>query len=77
MTACLGGSPISRLCTPRPVVRFEKSAASPATLKRIAVDGLDFDRTVYLYGVAGHQRTVVASAMMKMLRAYDWSRYAA
>ncbi len=59
------------------VALVPKSAASPATLKRIAVDGLDFDRTVYLYGVAGRQRTVVASAMMKMLRAYDWSRYVA
>jgi hypothetical protein len=26
--------------------------------------------------VAGRQRTAVASAMMKMLRAYDWSSYA-
>ena len=31
---------------------------------------------IHLYGVAGRQRTAVASAMMKMLRAYDWSRYA-
>jgi len=41
---------------------------------RIAVDGVEIKRTVHLYGVAGRQRTAVASAMMKMLRAYDWSR---
>jgi hypothetical protein len=43
---------------------------------RIAVDDIEIKRTVHLYGVAGRQRTAVASAMMKMLRAYDWSRNA-
>ena len=42
---------------------------------RLAVEGIEVKRTVHLYGVAGRQRTAVASAMMKMLRAYDWSRY--
>ena len=37
---------------------------------------LELNRTVYLYGVAGRQRTAVASTLMKMLRAFDWSRYA-
>jgi DNA-binding transcriptional LysR family regulator len=54
-----------------------RSTQSPATLVRIAVEDLALTRTVSLYGVAGRQRTAVASAMMKMLRAYDWSRYAA
>jgi DNA-binding transcriptional LysR family regulator len=54
-----------------------RSTQSPATLVRIAVEDLAITRTVTLYGVAGRQRTAVASAMMKMLRAYDWSRYAA
>jgi hypothetical protein len=31
-------------------------------------------RTVYLYGVAGRERTAVASAILKLLRATDWSR---
>jgi hypothetical protein len=44
---------------------------------RITVDDFEVKRTVYLYGVAGRQRTAVAAAMMKMLRAYDWSRFAA
>jgi hypothetical protein len=41
------------------------------------VDKIELNRTVYLYGVAGRQRTAVASTLMKMLRASDWSRYAA
>lgn len=52
-----------------------RSASGPASLKRIVVEGLNLRRTVYIYGVAGRQRTAVASAMMKMLRAYDWTRF--
>jgi hypothetical protein len=44
-------------------------------LMRLAVADMEIRRTIYLYGVAGRQRTAVAAAMMKMLRAYDWSRY--
>jgi DNA-binding transcriptional LysR family regulator len=46
----------------------------PPTLKRAAVDGLDARRTVHLYGVAGRERTAVASAVMRMLRGADWRR---
>jgi DNA-binding transcriptional LysR family regulator len=56
------------------VALVPRSTRSPATLMRIAVDGMEVKRTVHLYGVAGRQRTPVASAMMKMLRAYDWPR---
>jgi hypothetical protein len=49
-----------------------KSLRTPATL---SIDGLELSRTVYAYGVAGRQRTAVASAMLKMLRAYDWSTH--
>jgi DNA-binding transcriptional LysR family regulator len=59
------------------VALLPRSTQSPATLVRIAVEGIELKRTIYLYGVAGRQRTAVASAMMKMLRAYDWSSYAA
>ena len=45
-------------------------------VKRVLVAGLDLQRTVSLYGVAGRQRTPVANMIMKMLRAGDWSRYA-
>jgi DNA-binding transcriptional LysR family regulator len=54
-----------------------RSTQSPATLTRVVVEDLELTRTISLYGVAGRQRTAVAAAMMKMLRAYDWSKYAA
>ena len=54
-----------------------RSTQSPPTLTRITVADLELKRTISLYGVAGRQRTAVASAMMKMLRAHDWSGYAA
>jgi DNA-binding transcriptional LysR family regulator len=44
----------------------------PETLKRTNVAGLDARRTVHLYGVAGRERTAVASAVMRMLRGADW-----
>jgi DNA-binding transcriptional LysR family regulator len=44
----------------------------PESLKRTSVAGLDARRTVNLYGVAGRQRTAVASAVMRMLRSADW-----
>jgi DNA-binding transcriptional LysR family regulator len=59
------------------VALVPRSTRSPATLVRIVVDGIELKRTVNLYGVAGRQRTPVASATMKMLRAYDWSRLTA
>jgi hypothetical protein len=52
-----------------------RSVSTPATLKRTNVDGLDIRRTVRLYGVAGRERTAVASAVMRMLRGADWSQY--
>ena len=51
------------------------TASIPATLKRAAVDGLDARRTVHLYGVAGRERTAVASAVMRMLRGADWQQF--
>jgi len=51
------------------------TASLPATLKRSAVEGLDSRRTVHLYGVAGRERTAVASAVMRMLRGSDWRQF--
>jgi DNA-binding transcriptional LysR family regulator len=59
------------------VALVPRSTQSPPSLMRIGVTDMDVRRTIYLYGVAGRQRTTVAAAMMKMLRAYDWSRYGA
>jgi DNA-binding transcriptional LysR family regulator len=52
-----------------------RSAACPKSVARITVDGLDLRRTVQLYGVAGRQRTVIGTTIMKMLRSADWSQY--
>jgi len=46
----------------------------PDSLKRTPVEGLDARRTIHLYGVAGRERTAVASAIMRMLRGADWRR---
>jgi DNA-binding transcriptional LysR family regulator len=56
------------------VALVPRSTQTPTTLMRIGVDGIELKRTIHLYGVAGRQRTASASAMMKMLRAYDWGR---
>ena len=48
------------------------SMSMPGTLRRTTVEGLDVKRTVQLFGVAGRERTAVASAVMKMLRGADW-----
>jgi DNA-binding transcriptional LysR family regulator len=47
----------------------------PQSLKRTTVEGLDARRTVHLYGVAGRERTAVASAVIRMLRGADWQHY--
>jgi DNA-binding transcriptional LysR family regulator len=53
-----------------------RSISYPGTLKQTAVNGLEFRRTIYLYCVAGRERTAAASAILKILRAANWSRYA-
>jgi DNA-binding transcriptional LysR family regulator len=52
-----------------------RSMPRPDSVKQTAVTGVELRRTVYLYGVAGRQRTPVAAAILKMLRAADWSRH--
>lgn len=49
-------------------------AAPERRLAGIPIQGLALERTIYLYGVAGRQRTAAANAVMKMLRANDWLR---
>jgi DNA-binding transcriptional LysR family regulator len=58
------------------VAMVPHTSAVPASLKRTAVAGLDARRTVNLYGVAGRQRTAVASAVVRMLRGADWREVA-
>jgi DNA-binding transcriptional LysR family regulator len=57
------------------VAVMPRSVTAPPNIIRTQLRGLDLRRTVYLYGVAGRERTAVGTAAMKMLRAYDWSRY--
>ncbi|MBI3434664.1 MAG: LysR family transcriptional regulator [Proteobacteria bacterium] len=52
-----------------------RSMRVPHALVRARVEGFDLRRTVCLYGVAGRQRSAVATAAMKMLRAANWSRF--
>jgi DNA-binding transcriptional LysR family regulator len=47
----------------------------PQSLKRATIEGLDARRTVHLYGVAGRERTAVASAVMCLLRGANWQHY--
>jgi len=51
------------------------TASIPPSLKRATVEGMDARRTVHLYGVAGRERTAVASAVMRMLRGSDWQQF--
>src|SRR3954466_478411 len=51
------------------------TASIPPSLKRATVEGLDARRTVHLYGVAGRERTAVASTVMRMLRGADWQQF--
>jgi DNA-binding transcriptional LysR family regulator len=49
-----------------------RSSALSLKSKQLDVDGLTIERTVYVYGVAGRQRSMAASTLIKMLRAADW-----
>lgn len=51
------------------------TATIPDTLRRQTIEGLDARRTVHLYGVAGRERTAVASAVMRILRGADWQQF--
>ena len=58
------------------VAMMPRTSPVPESLKRTTVAGLDTRRTVNLYGVAGRQRTAVASAVMRLLRGADWREIA-
>jgi DNA-binding transcriptional LysR family regulator len=51
-----------------------ESTATTESVKRMRVNGFDMTRTVRLYGVAGRQRTAVATTIMKLLRSADWDQ---
>jgi DNA-binding transcriptional LysR family regulator len=53
-----------------------RTVKTPQSLMRTTVEGLEIERDVCLYGVAGRQRTPVAATFMKMLRAANWQKRA-
>lgn len=48
------------------------SAPDSPAIRRQTVKDLDVRRTVFVYGVAGRQRSPVATALLNLLRAADW-----
>ncbi len=54
-----------------------ESVARPDRVRLIDINGLDLKRTIYLYGVAGRQRSPAATALVRLMRADDWSARAA
>ncbi len=53
------------------------STATSVEAKRIPIEDLELNRTIFLYGIAGRQRSAIASTMAKLLRAADWSKISA
>jgi DNA-binding transcriptional LysR family regulator len=51
------------------------SALRSERLRSVPLDGLDLTRTVAVYGVAGRRRSPVATMLLNLLRAADWSCY--
>lgn len=50
-----------------------RSTPSSPSLRRLPLTGIALDRTVSLYGVSGRERSAPATALMRLLRARDWS----
>jgi DNA-binding transcriptional LysR family regulator len=66
---------IALLETDTGIALLPDTSPIPHTLKRASIEGLDARRTVNLYGVAGRERTAVASAVMRMLRGANWRTF--
>ena len=54
-----------------------ESTTKSERISLMTIEGLDLRRTIYLYGVAGRQRSAAASALIRLMRAGDWSSHAA
>jgi|CXWK01.1.fsa_nt_gi DNA-binding transcriptional LysR family regulator len=57
------------------VALMPQSSAVSSQTKALSLQGLDLQREVYVYGVAGRQRSTAAATLIKMLRAADWGGY--
>jgi DNA-binding transcriptional LysR family regulator len=51
------------------------SADLPDGVRRLCIEDAKLEREVRVYGVAGRPRSPIASTLLKMLRASDWSAY--
>lgn len=51
-----------------------QTVSAPQTLLRTPIKGVDLNRAVHLYGVAGRQRSPIAGTFIKMLRAAAWPK---
>jgi DNA-binding transcriptional LysR family regulator len=49
------------------------TAPKGPNLRTLTIDGFKLSRVVYLYAVAGRQRSQAANALVKLLRAKNWS----
>jgi DNA-binding transcriptional LysR family regulator len=52
----------------------KSTATGSEATRRVPIADLALSRTIFLYGIAGRQRSAIASTMAKLLRAADWSR---
>ncbi len=50
------------------------STPTGGLVRKIMVNGLTLDRSVYAYAVSGRERSPAASAMIKALRSSDWPK---
>jgi DNA-binding transcriptional LysR family regulator len=88
---CLGASGVAYTCTCEVetdhdlvalletnlgIAIVPKSAAQSENLRRMPIMGLDVRRTIAIFGIAGRRRSPVATTLLNLLRAADWSRYA-
>jgi DNA-binding transcriptional LysR family regulator len=55
----------------------KSTATGSEATRRLPIEDLALSRTVFLYGIAGRQRSAIASTMAKFLRAADWSKISA
>jgi DNA-binding transcriptional LysR family regulator len=51
-----------------------QSTSTSPQLTLIGVEGFEMERTIFAYAVAGRQRSMAASTLIKMMRAADWSQ---
>ncbi|MEE2690298.1 MAG: LysR family transcriptional regulator [Pseudomonadota bacterium] len=52
-----------------------KSAPSSPQIRRLCVKDLDLERTVEAYAAAGRMRSSIATTLLNLLRATDWSEF--